>query len=104
MALSLVTLDEIKSHCRIEHSDEDALLSLYGEAAEHSVLRYLNQTPPLSDHDGTPFSETPQPIRAAVLLHVGDLYEHRESQSEISLSLNRAASWLLDTYRLSMGV
>lgn len=104
MPLSLVTLADIKAHCRIEHSEEDALLSLYGEAAEHSVLRYLNQTAPISDHDGTPFSDTPAPIRAAVLLHVGDLYEHREAQSEISLTLNRAAAWLLDTYRLSMGV
>lgn len=104
MALSLVTLDEIKAHCRIEHSEEDALISIYGEAAEQSVLRYLNQTAPLSDHDGTPFSETPQPIRAAVLLHVGDLYEHRESQSEINLTLNRAVQWLLDSYRLNMGV
>lgn len=104
MALSLVTLDEIKAHCRIEHSDEDSLLSLYGEAAEHSVLRYLNQTPPLSDHDGTPFSVVPSPIRAAVLLQVSDLYEHREGQSEISLTVNRAVAWLLDTYRLSMGV
>ena len=104
MPLSLVTLADIKAHCRIEHSEEDALLSLYGEAAEQSVLRYLNQTAPITDHDGTPFSDTPSPIRAAVLPHVGDLYEHREAQSEISLTLNRAAAWLLDTYRLSMGV
>lgn len=90
----MLTLIEVKQHLRIETSDEDSLLHAYMDAAEASVADYLGQPLP---------NPIPAPVEAAILLRVGDLYEHREEQAERPLIQNRTFERLLSPYRL-MGV
>lgn len=87
----MLTLIEVKQHLRIESSDEDTLLQSYLDAATASVADYLGQ--PLPD-------PVPAPVEAAILLRVGDLYEHREEQAERPLIQNRTFERLLSPYRL----
>ena len=39
-----LTLDYIKQHSRIEYDCEDELLTLYGEAAEETILNICSRT------------------------------------------------------------
>ena len=87
-------LFDVKDHLRIESSDEDTLLQSYLDAATASVADYLGQPLP---------NPIPAPVEAAILLRVGDLYEHREEQAERPLVQNRTFERLLSPYRL-MGV
>ncbi|CDH22799.1 head-tail connector protein [Xenorhabdus bovienii] len=80
MSNSLITLDEIKQHCRIDESDtlEDALLKGYADAA----LEVCQQ------HIGKRFDEglelTPA-IKVGCLLYIGLLYENRAMAGEAEL-------------------
>lgn len=87
----MLTLIEVKQHLRIETSDEDSLLHGYMDAAEASVADYLGIELP---------SAMPAPVRAAILLRVGDLYENREGQTDRPLHGNRTFERLLQPYRV----
>jgi uncharacterized phage protein (predicted DNA packaging) len=67
----LFTLEEVKAHLRVDHSDDDAAIQLYMDAAVSAVLQYCN------------IALVPQgaeaAFKAAALLTVGDLYANRES-------------------------
>ena len=49
-------------------------------------------------------SDIPETIRSAILLFVGDLYEHRESQSEIRLEANRTIMRLIWSKKVARAV
>lgn len=73
------TLDKIKKHLNIEadfHADDDYLLDLY-DVAEKTVEAHIDQ--PLEDLaiDG----ELVSPVRHAILLYIGDLYNSREGNA-----------------------
>jgi len=70
--MSLVTLDEAKSHLRVMHSDEDATITLYMNAATEIVIDYIKKP----DHEWTD-AEAPFLIKAAILLVLAGLYENR---------------------------
>lgn len=87
----MVTLQEAKAHLRVEHDAEDNLILAYIEAAERAV----------EDYTGTDFSDpAPGPIRAAVLLMVGELYAHRERSTDRVIHLNQTYHALLNPYRV----
>lgn len=88
---ALLTLDEAKLHCRIDHDDEDALLGAL--IATAAVADYMNATEPVD-------STAPAPVKSAALLLVGTLYEHRESVSDRPYSKNPAFEALLNPYRV----
>lgn len=69
-----VSLEEAKAHLRLmdDSDDENNLISQMTEAATGYVSEYLGDDLP---------DPMPAPVRAAVLLLVGDLYEHRERQA-----------------------
>ncbi|NMY56771.1 head-tail connector protein [Pseudomonas sp. WS 5051] len=90
----MTTLDEAKLHLRVDHDAEDEYLRGLILAAETHVGMYLGDTLP---------DPMPAPIKAAILLLVGDLYENRERQADRTLSENTAYSMLLAPYR-SMAV
>ena len=92
--MSYVTLSEAKQHLRIDHNDEDSLITIYIEAAELNACQYLN------------LEELPQElaIKAAILLLVGDFYEHREAATEKELYRNHAVDSLLYPYRQEIGI
>lgn len=89
----MLTLTEVKMHCRIDHDAEDALLAAMIDAAVASVGDYINSPAPL---DAT----APAPVKAAGLLLVGDLYSNREALVERPLSKNPTFERLLNPYRV----
>lgn len=86
---ALLTLSEAKLHCRVDDSAEDALIASLIDAAEKSILLYLN------------VEELPDepPVHAAALMLVGALYENREAITDRPLSDNRLFDRLLAPYR-----
>ena len=90
---ALLTLDEAKLHCRIDHNDEDSLLGAMIAAAAASVGDFINAPGALDD-------TAPAPVKAAALLLVGSLYEQRESQGDRPYNKNPAFEMLLAPYRV----
>ena len=78
---ALLTLDEAKLHCRIDHNDEDSLLGALIATATTAVADYLNVT--------TVDSTAAAPVKSAALLLVGDLYANREAQATGSSTRTR---------------
>ena len=89
---ALLTLDEAKLHCRIDHNDEDSLLDALIATATTAVADYMNVT----SVDDT----APAPVKSAALLLVGSLYEQRESQGERQFYKNPTFENLLNPYRV----
>ena len=89
---ALLTLDEAKLHCRIDHNDEDSLLGALIATATTAVADYMNVT----SVDDTAAA----PVKSAALLLVGSLYEQRESQGDRPYNKNPAFEMLLAPYRV----
>ena len=69
----MLTLEEVKRHCRIDHNDEDALLLALIDTAIAACADYLNM-------DAADLVvAVPAPIKSAALLLVGALYENRRA-------------------------
>lgn len=66
-----VTLQEVKDHLRVISDEEDGLIESMLNAAIAYVTTQVDEVP----------DPTPAPIKAAVLLLVGDLFENRERQA-----------------------
>lgn len=102
--MPLLTLEEIKSQCRVEldFTEDDALLNALGVAAQTRTETRINRklydkVTPGMDPDGLVM---PADIKQALLLLVGYWYENRVAvndfeQSEAPLAYN----WLVDPYR-----
>ena len=88
---ALLTLDEAKLHCRIDHNDEDSLLGALIATATTAVADYLNVT--------TVDSTAAAPVKSAALLLVGDLYANREAQGDRQFYKNPTFENLLNPYR-----
>jgi len=85
----MINLAEAKLHLRVDHSEEDAAIQQMMEAAEVSVMDYLNL-------DTLP--EAP-PVTAAMLMLIGALYENRESVTDRPLAESVLFTRLLQPYR-----
>ena len=66
----LITLDEAKTHLRIEHDEEDEYLTGLIRQAQAAAEDYCRVTFPDED--------PPEPVRLALLLFVGFYYENRD--------------------------
>lgn len=75
--MKFLTIELIKKHLNIDEyfTDDDSLLEVYGSAAELSIERHLDCDIYTLCEDG----ELPEPIKAGMLLLVGNLYLVRES-------------------------
>lgn len=91
---ALLTLADVKLHCRIDHDDEDSLLDALIATATTAVADYMNMD--ADDVDDT----APAPVKSAALLLVGSLYEQRESQGERPYNKNPTFEALLNPYRV----
>ena len=89
---ALLTLDEAKLHCRIDHNDEDALLGALIATATAAVADYMNVT--------SVDSTAAAPVKSAALLLVGDLYANREAQGDRQFYKNPTFENLLNPYRV----
>ena len=68
-----VTVDEIKTHLRIEHNDEDGYLSGLIAAAQATAEDFCRRS----------FAEEmPEPVRLAIYLYVGFMYTYRENADQ----------------------
>ena len=90
----MLTLEEVKRHCRIDHNDEDALLLALIDTAIAACADYLNM-----DADDLVVA-VPAPVKSAALLLVSALYENRESMGERPFHKNPAFEALLNPYRV----
>lgn len=88
----LPTLEQVKNHLRVDMEDafEDALIGDLITAARGHIGEYLEND--LAER-------VPEPVAAAVLLLVADLYENRERQQLDALRLNPTYVMLLKPYR-----
>ena len=102
--MSIVSLDVVRSHLRVLHTDEDAEIGLYRDAAESIVTQHLDrevvaagETPTAADG----IAATPA-IVSAILLVTGDLYEVREPDPKATgdAVLPRAVRMLLAPWRV----
>jgi uncharacterized phage protein (predicted DNA packaging) len=90
----MLTTEEVKRHCRIDHNDEDALLLALIDTATAACADYLNMAA------ADLVVAVPAPVKSAALLLVGALYENRESQGERPFHKNPAFEALLNPYRV----
>ncbi len=90
----MLTIDDLKLHCRIDGDDEDGLLQDMLDAATDAVADYLG-LPTVEIVD-----DMPAPVKAAVLLQAADLYANRERQTERPLTANLTYERLLAPYRV----
>ena len=66
----IVTVDEVKTHLRIQHDEEDGYLE--------SLIRQAQAT--AEDYCRVQFSEpAPEPVRLAIMLFVSHYYENRDN-------------------------
>lgn len=72
MTSRLVTLPLAKKHLRVDHTDEDEYIGLLVDQASGIVRDYLKVEVGEWGEEATP-----QPVQAAVLLVIGNLYAHR---------------------------
>lgn len=96
----MITLAEVKMHCRIDGTDDDTLLEAIILAAEDFVASQTGL-----DFGADP--ETPPPARARslLLLLIADLYQRREATAETATRENRTTTLLLNSLRRhSLGV
>ncbi|URL59618.1 phage gp6-like head-tail connector protein [Luteibacter flocculans] len=115
--MDLITIEEARAHCRAD-SDDDAMLEVYGAAAEESVQNFLNRrvfkdsdalaAAVLDDSAGDdPMVVTPV-VKAAALLILGHLYRNREEvvmgDSAAAAQLPVGATTLLWPHRVGLGV
>ncbi len=90
----MVTLDQAKLHLRADAvGDEDAAIQDMIDAATNAAADYLGLT---ADEL---IAAMPAPVKAAILLQVGDLYLNRERQTNEAYYQNRTYERLLNPYR-----
>ena len=81
--MKYLTIDDIKQQLRLDFDCEAALLELYGQGAEDTVLYLCNRT--YENLVGT-YGEVPAAIRQATLELVTNSYEQRSPASPTNLS------------------
>ena len=71
-----ITVEDLKKHLNVDHSEDDAYIEELAEVAEDAVAEYLNR--PLADFvDGA--GALKASVRHAIRLLVGTWYANRES-------------------------
>jgi uncharacterized phage protein (predicted DNA packaging) len=93
----MIDLTEAKLHLRVDIDDDDTLIQSMIDAATAAAADYLGMD--VEDFGGSPSVPMPAPVRAAILLQVGDLYEFRERQLDRAMYRNNTYERLLNPYR-----
>ena len=90
----MLTLAETKLHLRVDHNDEDALITALMDTATAACADFLNM------EAADLVVAVPAPIKSAALLLIGTLYEQRESVGERPYNKNPTFEALLNPYRV----
>lgn len=89
---NLITLDEVKLHCRIDYDDEDTLLQLYIDAALEACQKHIGKS--FEEQEFTPA------IKAGCLLYIGSLYSYRETIADLTIKeIPHTVDMLWSVYR-----
>ena len=78
----IVSVDELKAHLRVQHTEEDTLMEsllLQAQAAANDYCR--------TDYD----AEAPEPVRLAVLLMASHFYENRDNSDKAACATMQIA-------------
>lgn len=86
---TLLTLEGVKQHLKIDFDDDDELLKVYMPAAEKAVLQYCN----IDDVPNDQLSV----FKVAALLVVENLYDARDDKRS---GIPAATARLIDPYRV----
>ena len=88
----IVSVDELKSHLRIQHDEEDSLMEsllLQAQAAANDFCR--------TEYD----TEASEPVRLAVLLMASHFYENRDNSDKAAfMTMQMAFHALLYPHRV----
>lgn len=79
-----ITIEDLKKHLNVDHSEDDAYIEELAEVAEDAVAEYLNR--PLTDFVGDA-GVLKASVRHAIRLLVGTWYASRESVAFASPSV-----------------
>lgn len=82
--MKYLTLEMIKQHSRIEFDCEDALLALYADAAEETVLNILDRS---YEDLVNEYGQVPRSVVQATLMLVDNSYLNRSPASPQQLYL-----------------
>ena len=96
----IVTLDELKTHLRIQHDEEDEYIAGLIAQAQTAAEDYCRVSfEPTPDGEGD-VPEVPQPVRLAVILMASFYYENRDIPDMTTYKATRMAfDSLLYPYR-----
>ena len=88
----IVSVDELKSHLRIQHNEEDSLLASLIMQAQAAANDYCR-----TEYD----AEAPEPVRLAVLLMASHFYENRDNSDKAAfVTMQMAFHALLYPHRV----
>lgn len=107
----MISLELAKLHARIDHSDEDMLLTLLLNAAVENCITYLNRPVFIDETAKAQTDEMQQkigivlnaPIKAAMLQVFAYLYSRRECEDD-QLGMPTSAQRILTPYRYLAGL
>lgn len=97
----IVTLDEVKTHLRIEHDEEDDYIEGLIRQAQAAAEDYCRVQFEPVDEEGNPIETVvPEPVRLAVILMASFYYENRDIPDMTTYKATRMAfDSLLYPYR-----
>lgn len=82
--MDFLSINFIKNHSRIDADCEDEVLALYGNAAEATLLNYLDRS---YDEIIDTYGEMPAPLVQAALMLVDVSYQYRSPVSPNNLNI-----------------
>jgi len=95
--MSYVTLNDLKTHLRVEVADDDAYLTSLIGVAETAIGNELGRELVNFTEHGV----LPTPLRHAIMLLCGDLYNNRESVAFAAPhEVPRSLDYLLQPYKV----
>jgi len=97
--LELLTLEEVKSYLRVEHSEEDFFLAMLIQSSVSYCETYLNR--PLITTNMTLENEwdVPESVRLAILMLVAHWYDNRGVVGQVKDEMHFSVTALLNPYR-----
>lgn len=101
----MISLIEAKLHLRIDHTEDDPLITLYIGAAQEQIERHIQRKIITDEEERTSADDVVNnsALKAAALLFIGNLYENREATTDKPNELPLGYWSLIQPYRV-MGV
>jgi uncharacterized phage protein (predicted DNA packaging) len=91
--MRFLTLEECKRHLVVDHNDDDAMITAMATTAEDAIENELNRN--LSND----YEVLSSPIKSAMLLYLGSLYNNREGFSTLASAPTAQMKSLIQYYK-----